>query len=143
MHFAATFGRPLETIKAVVEQLRPGALLEQAKDGRTPLHVVVATTIGDDPTSVEVVEYLAKSCPQALQVKDENGFTPLHVAASCRTLNAVQLLTTACRRALEEKAADGSTPLHLAAGRPDAPRDVVVYLALKGRRRSARRTRRA
>jgi ankyrin repeat protein len=142
LHFAVHRRQPLETIEALVTMHPAALLLERAKDGRTPLHVAVVAAataaVGDVPTAVEVVEYLAKASPDALQVKDAGGCTPLHLAAARGTLEVVQPLAMAWPQALAERAEDGGTPLHHAAG---TRATLSATLPRRGRGRSANRTR--
>jgi Ankyrin repeats (3 copies) len=78
--------------------------------------------------SFDLVTFLARTCPRALEEKTRAGRLPLHVAVRSRSLEVVQFLVGAGPHALHERSADGLLPVHLAAS-SDAPLEVLHFLA--------------
>jgi ankyrin repeat protein len=113
---------------------RPGVCVLHRSGTTRPQAATPRCTLALALNSFEAVEPLAKACPEALQARDADGNTPLHVAAGIRCpLGVVQLLAATRPQALGERADNGYTPLNYAAERP-WPGDITIlsYLAAKG-----------
>lgn len=77
------------------------------------------------------VRQLLKNDPDLVLTKDENGFTPLHLAAANGHRDMVDLLLTT-KADVNAKDNSGSTPLHQAAAAQGEHSDIVeVLLARK------------
>ena len=87
----------------------PAEILETTnEDGMTPLHFACKRE-----AKLETVKLVMEACPKALEMKDKNDRTPLHLLC-CRkfpSLELIQLLVEACPAALEMVDKGCMTPL--------------------------------
>jgi ankyrin repeat protein len=89
LHAAAALGDAAgpELLDLLVRASPPDACLHLDRDGRVPLHHAVLLA----PRAVvswPAVEALARARPESLQVRDNTGFTPVHLAAMRRATPA-------------------------------------------------------
>lgn len=96
----------LEVVEAPPASVEIEREIEAFHDDLSPLHY--AAWAG----SAEAVRALVKA-GASLEIRDEHGFTPMHMAAY-RSAEAVRALADAGAD-LEARAEDGETPMHLAA----------------------------
>jgi ankyrin repeat protein len=83
-----------------------------------------------DRNSITAVWLLTDEFPEDLDKRDEQGYTPLRVAAETASLEMVLLLAIGRPQALLASSTVGrSTPLHLAAERSDPCPEKVWHLA--------------
>jgi ankyrin repeat protein len=109
-----------------------GALVNQPDlvSEQTPLHVAVRR----GETGVKVVELLLESNAD-VTARDNNGDTPVHIAASSGCARTVRILLDRNLRVLNARNNLGESPLHRAAAEGAA--DVVEVLLQKGARADA------
>ncbi len=116
-------------LAAALAMVCGGCFLFHQRSAYRPIHQYAKA--GD---AVGVAEELKKS-PGDLNLPDDAGLTPLHLAAlHCRT-NVVALLLDK-GAAVNRAAKDGATPLHLAAQEGCA--DAVTMLLARGAKANAR-----
>ena len=117
---------PLEVVRALVEA-NPGALLEEGRDRRLPVHCAA-----ESRASAEVVALLLLREEAAAAARDAGGRLPLHLAAEKGApLGSLRALIDAHPAALLEEDAEKNLPLHCAAwGRASA--EAVALLLEEG-----------
>ncbi|KAI3939022.1 hypothetical protein MKW92_012175 [Papaver armeniacum] len=82
---------------------------------RTPLHIAVM--LGHVKFAEEILRLSLHDEQHPADVKDSQGFTPLHLASVRGNVDMVRLLLNASVDACTVPDQDGRTPLHLAAMR--------------------------
>ena len=116
IHFAsAQKSTPVSTINVLVTAYPASLLAKESIAGRLPLHMAVLK----GSASLAVVQYLVEAEPSALEVADQEGNLPLHIAAMNGGSNAViQLLVRAYPKAcsVANKRSE-RLPLHLLCAR--------------------------
>jgi ankyrin repeat protein len=112
-----------EVAEFLVEQ-SPESVQARGYMGRLPIHGVADPTddgrlFWDTYPCVSMLRCLEELCPESLLERDDNGKTPLHLAAGGRpiwtsggTLSVVQCLVDACPDALGAADNEGRLPLH-------------------------------
>jgi ankyrin repeat protein len=96
------------------------------KSGATPLHLAL-----QENCSFSKIKTLVKAHDAALQVEDEEGRIPLHVALMADTVDAktIKLLTKTCPSSLTIRNSDGDTPLQIA--KSQGIKDAEILTALR------------
>jgi hypothetical protein len=117
-------------IKFVAELCGMDILKVTNVNGHTPLNLVCM----HEDVSCEVIEALTVPCPEAVQIADNQGRTPLHKACwSGASVQVVRLLISKFRGALSMKTVGGDTPLFIACSRGsvDRPDEAVNFEVVK------------
>ncbi|KAL5555133.1 hypothetical protein UlMin_037369 [Ulmus minor] len=98
------------------------SMIRLTRSGYTALHVAVS--YGGEDIVAQLIEALEEHAMEALEIKDEAGNTPLHIAASVGNVRMCKLIIADGhhRMLIGIKNKDGETPLFLAAlhGKNDA-----------------------
>jgi ankyrin repeat protein len=103
---------PISVIDTLVT-LNPGSLLQpEERGGRLPIHLAVVKG-----ASHGVVQQLCNTCPQALQVADEEGNHPVHYAAMYGSFSMLRLIVQAHPEACRVLNQRDRFPLHLVCAR--------------------------
>jgi len=108
LHYAAFYGRT-KMLKFLVEQGKADIKSVNFDTGMTPLHI--AATYGRDA----IVQYYIAKCPKALNLKNKQGSTPLHLATLCEKTKTVQLLAPQTNKQLIDQ--NEELPIHIAVRR--------------------------
>ncbi|XP_060675885.1 uncharacterized protein LOC125421638 [Ziziphus jujuba] len=84
----------------------------QDKEGMSALHIAAMEG------HVNLMEEILHHCPDAFDMVDERGWTPLHVAVANKKLSVVQYILKSpfLKNLINVADKEGNTPLHLAAG---------------------------
>ena len=97
----------------------PNSLGQTNTSMRTPLHVLIDSVSDEMDYDLfePLLEFLLVKYPVAVEKKDAEGYTPLHIA--CRDFNqedenfgVIQLMVQACPKAVRVVDTGGNTPLH-------------------------------
>jgi hypothetical protein len=126
LHIAARQSSSLGVVKFIARAYPLALQLGAAVSERYPLHRT-------SPRSLEAAQVLYVEYPQALRIRDANGWLPLPVASQYgpgESLEVVQFFTNEWPDALLEEnvpAAPGSLPIHIAAHHAHV--SVVRFLA--------------
>lgn len=117
LYCAAAWNR-IETVRLLEELERSSSI--RCAEGRVPLHVAA------EQGWVELVHVLVEEFDNAVDVKDQYEFYPMHSAAMGGHVDVISSLIR-LRHPLEVKDCHGRTPLHYAAinGRREALRELV------------------
>ena len=111
---------PVFVFDALVTAFPSGLAYKDPRGGRLPLHIAIISPFCSKACSasrVELVKYLAEAYPQALQMVDSEGNTPLHYAATLHGSDMIQLLIQASPEACAITNARDRYPLHLLCAR--------------------------
>ena len=111
LHMICALGASTDCVKACYKA-HPDALQLCTRNMGYPVHYATAF----DAATVDVVHYLAKKDPAALEhANASEGKTPLHLACESEfgSADVVIFLTERCPKACEMKDEDGNTPLNL------------------------------
>lgn len=96
--------------------------------GHFPLHLAFKKEDSSDEFSLDVASVLLDSYPEAVQIQDEDGYLPLHIACENKpSLNIIIFLLDVYPKAAQIKGTFGCLPLHIAC-RNGASADVVEIL---------------
>ncbi|CAD6255836.1 unnamed protein product [Miscanthus lutarioriparius] len=130
LHFASSNG-DLTIVRAILSTAPPTrTMYKKDSGGQSALHV--AARMGHAGIVVEMV----RRCPDAIELRDDDGRTFVHTAAREKRSNVVALATTTAfqRGHLDTQDRDGNTPLHLAVAA--GAHSVVKDLLRKGKVRT-------
>ncbi|KAF9772111.1 hypothetical protein IL306_010228 [Fusarium sp. DS 682] len=108
--FACSCGR----LDIVDSMLRENKLIANDKDkhGKTALHYAILSEICDDPNRDEIIKSLVKVM-KSVDVEDQKGCTPLHLASQNRKASVVSsLLASGASPRVQDS--QGNNPLHYA-----------------------------
>ena len=97
--------------------------LPSVQNGSSILHLAIEQ---EDNTSLHIVDFLVSNSQQVVQ-KDQEGNTPLHVAARCGKLNCVKLLLLKTTGEFNFQNADKQTPKDIA--KENSFEDIVDLLS--------------
>lgn len=119
----------LPTVQKVVEYNVDG-LLQQSKDGQTPLHIALSNPC---ISTYPLVELFVKLNPDCVKLVDNYGHYPLHKAASkAHKLDGavIDLLLQSCSDIATLKDKNGWLPLHWVLSR-DQPNLEAIYILVE------------
>ncbi|KAI6672972.1 hypothetical protein NL676_000878 [Syzygium grande] len=131
LHVAASSGKD-DVVELILIHF-PYLVTRKNSSDDTPLHVAVQESARDEAYAVKIqgmspvlaackewewipgiLEEIIDGLPKLLHVRDENGGTPLHSAASAGNWMAVTVLLRACPYLALQTDKDGSYPIHIA-----------------------------
>jgi ankyrin repeat protein len=112
---------PIDQIKLLVRS-KPELLLERDKKGNIPMHWAAACS-----SSVQVLEILCGASQDSLQVQNQRGELPIHMAARINSVAVLEFLHKKSPDTLLTKDAFGRVPLHHAA-RSNSSSESVEFL---------------
>ncbi|KAL3285618.1 hypothetical protein HHI36_000146 [Cryptolaemus montrouzieri] len=85
--YAAQQGN-VDRVRQLIREQRP-LLFEKDRTGKTPLHYCCTS---DKKRSAQIADYLVMAAPELAESKDEDGFTPLHLAVIAGNIPLVTFL---------------------------------------------------
>ncbi|CAB9530564.1 Ankyrin Repeat [Seminavis robusta] len=120
IHASCLYGLDFAIVKKLVSHF-PESVGKQASDSETPLHLAARPLCSNSGPSLELVNFLYQRYPDAIQVRNDAGFLPIHHAVlssdnSGERDQMIRFLAKASPRSLLAGDNDGDLPLHIACG---------------------------
>ncbi|KAI7843837.1 hypothetical protein COHA_002735 [Chlorella ohadii] len=123
LHVAASHGHA-GLVAQLLELTTPATAQAFDSNHKTPLQLAVRAGRSDSPTrqaaSTAAVQHLLAAAPAAACVPDNEGYLPLHAAATFAHAGTVRLLLAAAPDTMMARNAGGCIPLKLVASHPNS-----------------------
>ena len=108
----------LNTNKDDNNRLKAALTYQGGYGNNTPLHAILFTSVGFKSPPVDIIQMMIKYAPEVLEMKNINGWLPIHSACiDGASLEVVQCLLTASPSTIKVEDNDGRIPLHHACNR--------------------------
>ena len=119
IHYACYFGAALDVVMYLTKKDTNSLLQANIAEGKTPLHLLCSSCDSDAKRRLDITCFLTERCPNAVEMTDINGYTPVNIICTLlhenahhqEILNIVEDLTEVCPSAGMIKAKDNTWPL--------------------------------